>query len=30
LALAAPATEINPLDEIVVTGIRKSLDVSLE
>src|SRR6266481_4886447 len=30
LALAAPATEINPLDEIVLTGIRKSLDVSLE
>src|SRR5882762_5363388 len=30
LTLAAPATETNPLDEIVVTGIRKSLDVSIE
>src|SRR6202790_1979274 len=30
LALAAPATDTSPLDEIVVTGIRKSLDVSLE
>jgi iron complex outermembrane recepter protein len=30
LTLAATATDTNPLDEIVVTGIRKSLDVSLE
>jgi len=30
LALAAPATDTSPLDEIVVTGLRKSLDVSLE
>src|SRR5882724_10722633 len=30
LTLAAPATETNPLDEIVVTGLRKSLDVSIE
>ena len=30
LTLAAPATDTSPLDEIVVTGIRKSLDVSLE
>src|SRR5882757_832246 len=30
LTLAAPAADTSPLDEIVVTGIRKSLDVSLE
>src|SRR5258706_9839026 len=30
LTLGAPAADTSPLDEIVVTGLRKSLDVSLE
>src|ERR1700693_3781752 len=30
LTLAAPATDTSPLDEIVVTGIRKSVEQSIE